>query len=134
MAQWQPHAIRAWGAGRGGGDGSGRGSWRIDVDGAEICAVESAESAVRRAEGLEAIRCIIRGRSAELSEDQLQYAEAIAREMTEAADRAATDAPAAARPQLLQSMRSLRSVADAIRTECARREREKDPSALPLRH
>jgi hypothetical protein len=116
------------------GDEAGGGRWRIDVDGAEICTVESAESAVRRAEGLEAIRCVIRGRSAELSEDQVQYAEVIAREMTEAADRATTDAPAAARPQLLQSLRSLRSVSGAIRRECARRAREEEEPVLPLRH
>ncbi|HUL06238.1 MAG TPA: hypothetical protein VLV76_07890 [Candidatus Acidoferrum sp.] len=80
------------------GGGTRRGGrWRIDVDGAEICTVESAENAVRRAEGLEAIRCVIRGLGTELSEDQLQHAEVIVREMTEAADRAAADAPAGAR-------------------------------------
>ena len=116
------------------GDGARGGRWRIDVDGAEICTVESAENAVRRAEGLEAVRCVIRGRGAELSEDQLQHADVIAREMTEAADRAAADATAGARTQLLQSVRSLRSVSDAIRRECARRAREEDPPVLPLRH
>ena len=117
------------------GAGARRGGrWRIDVDGAEICTVESAENAVRRAEGLEAIRCVIRGLGTELSEDQLQHAEVIVREMTEAADRAAADAPAGARTQLLQSLHSLRSVSAAIRRECAGRAREEDPPVLPLRH
>src|SRR5262249_5616739 len=110
------------------------GRWRIDVDGAEICAVESAENAVRRAEGLEAIRCVIRGLGTELSEDQLQPAEGIVREMTEAADGGTAAAPAGARTQLLRSVRSLRSVSDAIRRECARRAREEDRPVLPLRH
>jgi hypothetical protein len=115
-------------------DGGGRGQWRIDVDDAELCAVDTAEDATRRAEGLEAIRCIICGLSAELSEDQLQYAEIIAREMMEAAEQALTTAPSGDRPQLMQSSRSLRSVSEAIRKECVRREREDGSSILPLPH
>jgi hypothetical protein len=115
-------------------DGGGRGQWRIDVDDAELCAVDTAEGAVRRAEGLEAIRCIIRGLSAELNEDQLQYAEIIAREMMEAADQALATASSGDRTHLMQSSRSLRSVSEAIWRECARREREDGPFVLPLRH
>ena len=89
---------------------------------------------VRRAEGLEAIRCIIRGSSAELNEDQLQYAEIIAREMMEAADQALATAPSGDRTHLMQSSRSLRSVSEAIRRECTRREREDGPPVLPLPH
>jgi hypothetical protein len=108
------------------------GQWRIDVDDAVICAVGSAEDAVRRAEGLEAIRCIIRGLSPELDDDQLQYAEIIAREMMEAAEQALTIAPPSDQVNLLQSSRSLRSISQAIRSECARREREDGPPVLPL--
>jgi hypothetical protein len=112
----------------------GRGRWRIDVDDAEVCAVDTAEDATRRAEGLEAIRCIIRGLSAELSEDQLQDAGIIAREMMEAADQALTTAPSGDRTELTQSARSLRLVSEAIRKECVRREREDGPPVLPLPH
>ena len=108
------------------------GRWRIDVDDAVICAVDTAEDAVRRAEGLEAIRCIIRGLSPELDDDQLQYAEMIAREMMEAAEQALTMAPARDRAHLVHSSRSLRSISEATRMERARREREDGPSVLPL--
>jgi hypothetical protein len=37
-------------------DDGGHGRWRIDVDDAVLCAVDSAESAVRRAEGLATAR------------------------------------------------------------------------------
>jgi hypothetical protein len=109
-----------------------RGQWRIEVDDAVLCAVDTAENAVRRAEGLEAIRCILRGLSPELNDDQLQYAEVIAREMMEAAERALTSAPSGDQVHLMQSSRSLRSVSQAIRSECARREREDGPPVLPL--
>jgi hypothetical protein len=109
-----------------------RGHWRIDVDGAAICTVDSAESAVRRAEGLEAVRCIIRGLGAELNDDQLQYAEVIAREMMEAAEQALTTAPSGDQAHLMKSSRSLRSISEAIRSECARREQEDGPPILPL--
>jgi hypothetical protein len=112
--------------------GGGRGRWRIAVDDAELCAVDTAEDAVRRAEGLEAIRCIIRGLSAELNEDQLQYAEIIAREMMVAADQALATAPSGDRTHIIQSSRSLRSVSEAIRRECTRREREDGAPVLPL--
>jgi hypothetical protein len=102
------------------------------VDDAELCAVDTAEDAARRAEGLEAIRCIIRGSSAELNEDELQYAEIIAREMMEAADQALATAPSGDRTHLMQSSRSLRSVSEAIRRECTRREREDGTPVLPL--
>ena len=113
-------------------DGAGRIQWRIIVDDAELCAVDTAEDAVRRAEGLEAIRCIIRGMSAELSDDQLRTAEIIAGEMMEAAEQALTTAPARDRAHLVHSSHSLRSISEAIRMECARREREEEPSVLPL--
>jgi hypothetical protein len=110
----------------------GRGQWRIVVDDAELCAVDTAENAVRRAEGLEAIRCIIRGLSPELDDDQLQHAEIIAREMMDAAQQALTTAPARDQAPLAQSSRALHSISEAIRLECARREREDGPSVPPL--
>jgi len=113
------------------GDSATSGHWRINVDGIEICTVDSAEGALRRAEGLEAIRCIIRGLTPELTQDQLEYAEVIAREMMDAADQALSAAPISDRAQLLQSTFSLQSILDAMRKECARRERE---DGLPLVH
>jgi hypothetical protein len=82
------------------------GPWRIEVDCAELCAVATAEDAVRRAEGLEAVRCIIRGLGPDLNE--LQSAEVIAREMMEAAEQALTTAPSSDQAHLMQSSRSLR--------------------------
>jgi hypothetical protein len=110
--------------------GGGRGQWRIDVDDAELCAVDTAEDAVRRAEGLEAIRCIIRGSSAELNDDQLQYAEIIAREMMEAADQALATAPSGDRLTCAGSRRC-----DQYRKRyggITRREREDGAPVLPL--
>jgi hypothetical protein len=115
-------------------DDGGHGRWRIDVDDAVLCAVDSAESAVRRAEGLEAVRCIIRGLSADLTDEQLDHAQVIAREMMEAADQALATAPSANRAQLLHSACSLRFVTDAIRKECSRRERQDGPPASLLAH
>jgi hypothetical protein len=86
----------------------------------------------RRVEGLEAIRSIIRGLSPELNDDQLQYAEVIAREMMEAAEQALTTAPSRAQAHLMQSSRSLRSISEAIRSECTRRGREDGRAILPL--
>ena len=99
------------------------GHWRIEADVATICAVDTVEEAVRRAEGLEGVRCIVRGLARELSEDQLRDAEVTAREMMEAADRALTSAPGA-EAQLMRSSRSLRSISEAIRQECTRRQQE----------
>lgn len=115
-------------------DDGGHGRWRIDVDDAVLCAVESAASAVWRAEGLEAVRCIIRGLGADLTDEQLDHAQAIAREMMEAADHALATAPSANRAQLLHSARSLRFVTDAIRKQCSRREREDGPPASLRSH
>jgi hypothetical protein len=115
-------------------DDGGHGRWRINVDDAVLCAVDSAESAVWRAEGLEAVRCIIRGLSADLTDEQLHHAQAIAREMMEAADQALATAPSANRAQLLHSARSLRFVTDVIRKQCSRRKREDGPPASLLAH
>lgn len=71
------------------------GHWRIEADVATICAVETVAEAVRRAEGLEGVRCVVRGLARDLSGDQLRDAEVTAREMMEAADNALTTAPGA---------------------------------------
>lgn len=111
--------------------GSARGSWQIHADDAAICALESAEQAVFHAEALEALRCMARGLDGQLSDDQLQSADAVAAEMLRAANTALETAGGTAQGEILRSARSLDVLGDAIRRERARRQREGDLSSLP---
>jgi hypothetical protein len=106
--------------------------WRIDADGAVICAAETAEQAVLQVEALEALRCMARGLNSQLTDAQLQSAGVVAGEMIEAAEAALRSREESAQGELSQSAGSLYLLSDAIRKERLRRQREDDIASLPL--
>jgi hypothetical protein len=85
--------------GRSGDDGpldrDARRHWLLTVDGFTMCSVESAQDALARSEALEALRCILRGRCDQISDEHWRVAALIASEMLEAATDALSHFPAA---------------------------------------
>jgi hypothetical protein len=106
--------------------------WRIAVDGVTVCSAKSAQDAFARSEGLEALRCILQGRSDWISDEHCRAAEVIAHEMLEAAT-AALSQPLRLedRRDLLQNVDALQALSGAIRLECINRQRESKPDAPP---
>jgi hypothetical protein len=108
--------------------GDAPGLWQIAVDSVTVCGVDSAGEAIVRSEGLEAMRCVLRGISRGLQPDHLHRAASIATEMTAAAERALSELPIAddRRVEISQSLDALQSLARMINDERSRRQREED--------
>jgi hypothetical protein len=105
------------------------GHWRIAVDGVTICSASSAQDAFSRSEGLEALRCILQGRSDRISDEHCRAAEVIANEMLEAATAALSHSlHFEDRGNLLQNVDALQALSGAIRLECRQRESTLDAS------
>jgi hypothetical protein len=101
------------------------GHWRIAVDGVTICSAKSAQDAFARSEGLEALRCMLQGRTDRISDEHCCAAEVIANEMLEAATAALSRSLCLEdRGNLLQNVDALRALSGAIRLECVNRQRE----------
>jgi hypothetical protein len=110
------------------------GVWWIGVEGTDVCALRSAEDAICHSEGLEAMRCILHGFGDQLDPDELNRGTTLAAEMQEAVEEALLRLPAGSEQQaeLRQNLAALQSLADAIATECHRRQRgdREDPPLL----
>ena len=110
------------------------GAWWIGVEGTHVCALRSAEDAICHSEGLEAMRCILRGLGDQLDPDELNRGIAIAAEMQEAAEEALLLLPAGSEQhaELRQNLEAFQSLADAIARERHRRRRgdREDPPLL----
>lgn len=108
--------------------------WQIVVDNVTVCAVDSVGEAIVQSEGLEAMRCVLRGISRDLQPDHLRRAASIATEMTAAAERALSTLPIGddRRIEISQSLDALQSLARMISDERFRRQREEDHGPLPL--
>ncbi len=109
---------------------AGRG-WLIAVDGSIICAAESVQDALARCEGLEALRCILKGWCDRISDEQCRVAELIASEMLEAATRTLHGPLVAERGDLARNVDALQALSSAIRSECRKRQRESISDASP---
>jgi hypothetical protein len=105
--------------------------WVIAVDGSTICAAESVQDALARSEGLEALRCILKGRCDRISDEQCHVAELIASEMLEAATRALDRSLIEERGDLARNVDALQALSSAIRSESRKRQRESAPDASP---
>ena len=122
--------------GRSGDDGplhrdAGR-HWLITVDGFTICSVKSAQDALARSEGLEALRCILQGRCDQISDEHCRVAALIASEMLEAATEALSHSPALEdQGDLLRNVDALQALSRTIRWECHNRQRESKLDASP---
>ena len=116
-------------------DDDARNVWWIGVEGADVCALASAEDAISHSEALEAMRCIIQGISDQLGLEELRRGGLIANEMCRAAEQALELLPAGNRnrPDMQLNIEALQSLADAIARECRRRQRAV-AEALPLLH
>jgi hypothetical protein len=90
---------------------------RIAVDDEEICAVDSVEAAMGRAEHFEALRCFLFGLAEDLSSRQLDQADAVAGEMAAAAEQSLVcrDLSADDRAAVEQSAAALHSIRHRIR-------------------
>jgi hypothetical protein len=114
-----------------GGENAGR-CWLIDVDDVTICSVESAQDAFARSEGLEALRCILQGKSQQISDEHCRAAGIIATEMLEVATEALRrSVHIDERVSLFGNVDALQTLSDAIRLECVRRQRESELDAPP---
>jgi hypothetical protein len=105
--------------------------WLIAVDGSIICTAESVQDALARSEGLEALRCILKGWCDRISDEQRRVAELIASEMLEAATRALNRSLIAERGDLARNVDALQALSSAIRSESRKRQRESVPDASP---
>jgi hypothetical protein len=113
-----------------GGDTGGH--WLIDIDGVTVCSAKSAQDAFARSEGLEALRCILQGRSEWISDEHCRVAEVIANEMLEAATEALSQSlHLEDRGALLRNVDALQALSSAIRLECVHRQRESELDAPP---
>jgi len=106
--------------------------WLILVDGSYVCSAKSAQDALARSEGLEALRCILQGRCNQLSDEHCRVAELIVSEMLGAA----TEALSASMHRedngdLLRNTEALQALSSAIRVECLNRQRESSLDASP---
>jgi hypothetical protein len=109
------------------------GRWLIDVDDVTICTVVSAQDALNRSEGLEALRCIRLGMSCQISDGHFHVAGVIAAEMIDAAKEALTRSTLIGeRVALSRNVDALQALSDAITRESVRRQRGNEPGALPL--
>ena len=105
--------------------------WVIAVDGSIVCAAESVQDALARSEGLEALRCILKGWCDRISDEQCHVAELIASEMLEAATRALHRSLIEERGDLAGNVDALQALSSAIRSESRKRQRESAPDASP---
>jgi hypothetical protein len=113
-----------------GGNMGGR--WLIDIDDVTVCSVNSAQDALARSEGLEALRCILQGLSQRISDEHCRAAEKIATEMLEAATEALIRSRhVEERTELSRNVDALQALSNAIRVECFRRQRESELDTLP---
>jgi hypothetical protein len=105
---------------------------RIAVDDEEICAVDSVEAAMGRAEHFEALRCFLFGLAADLSNRQLDQADAVAGEMATAAEQSLdrADLSSDERATIEQSAAALRSIRHRIRAAQEGRRRGVDASTV----
>jgi hypothetical protein len=114
-------------------DGSAKRHWLIAVDGFTVCSAKSAQDALARSEGLEALRCILQGRCDRISDEHCRVAELIASEMLEAATAALSlSVRLEDRGDLLRNVDALQALSGAIRLECLNRQRESKLDASPL--
>jgi len=90
---------------------------RIAVDDEEICAVDSVEAAMGRAEHFEALRCFLFGLAGDLSKRQLDQADSVAGEMAAAAEQSLNrpDLSSDERATIEQSAAALHSIRYRIR-------------------
>ena len=111
------------------------GHLRILVDGSPLSSARSFQDALARTEGLEALRCFLQGRSAQISDEHCRAAELVAGEMleavTEALDRSL---PAEERRCLTQNFDTLRALSSALKAESLKRQRGSPIPAPPLLH
>src|SRR5687767_557758 len=115
--------------------GNTGGHWLIDIDGVTVCSAKSAQDAFARSEGLEALRCILQGRSQEISDEHYRAAGIIANEMLETASEALSQTTHVdERDHLYRNVDALQALSNAIRVECGRRQRESETDALPPLH
>jgi hypothetical protein len=105
---------------------------RIAVDDEEICAVDSVEAAMGRAEHFEALRCFLFGLAADLSNRQLDQADAVAGEMATAAEQSLdrADLSSDERATIEQSAAALHSIRHRIRAAQEGRRRGVDASTV----
>jgi hypothetical protein len=110
--------------------------WRVAVDGVTVCSAISVQDAFARTEALEALRCILQGRSDLISDQHWRGAELMAAEMadaaTEALDRGALRAED--RQELQQNLEALQALSSAIRLESLKKQRESSAPAFPPLH
>jgi len=113
-------------------DRSARRSWLILVDGSYVCSAESAQDALARSEGLEALRSVLQGRCDQLSDEHCRVADLIASEMLQAATEALSLSPhLEAEGDLLRNIDVLHALSSAIHSECLNRQRESKLDASP---
>jgi hypothetical protein len=113
-------------------DENTRGDWLIIVDGLALSSASSVQAALARSEGLEALRCILQGRGAQISDEHCRVAELVAREMLEAATESlGRSLRLEDRRDLLRNVDALQALAAAIRVECLNRQRESKLDASP---
>jgi hypothetical protein len=106
--------------------------WLITVDGFIICSAKSAQDALARSEGLEALRCILQGRCDRISDEHCRVAELIASEMLEATTEALSRSLRLEdRDDLLRNVDALQTLSSTIRLECLNRRRESKLDASP---
>jgi len=106
--------------------------WLIGVDGFTVCSAKSAQDALARSEGLEALRCILQGRCDQISDEHCRVAGLIASEMLEAATAALNlSRHLENHDDLLRNVDALQALSSAIQSECLNRQRESKLHASP---
>jgi hypothetical protein len=107
--------------------------WHVAVDGVTVCSAKSAQDAFARTEALEALRCILQGRSDLVSDQHWRGAELMASEMADAATEALDSAALRAEDhrELQQNLDALQALSSAIRLESLKRQRESRLAASP---
>ena len=106
--------------------------WLIDVDGFTVCSANSAQDALARSEGLEALRCILQGRCDQISDEHCRVAGLIASEMLAAATAALNlSRHLDNHDDLSRNIDALQALSSAIRLESLNRQRESKLYASP---
>lgn len=126
-------SLVAWNPGRNGGRGRtgarysvarAGACWSVSVDGDVLCVVDDQREALARTEYFEALRHVIHAREDVLSDEQLQQADLIAREMRDATRDACADVLPAEESEAVDLYgRQLEALMQAISVEQARRRR-----------
>lgn len=108
--------------------------WRVAVDGVTVCSARSVQDAFARTEALEALRCILQGRSDLIGDQHWHGAELVASEMTDAATEALDRTALRAEDQreLQQNLETLQALSSAIRHRSLAKRRERVSPFPPL--